>query len=203
MEIKNETSNENTENDNIEVPKADELTVLKARADMIGVSYHPNIGVDKLREKIAAKLADKPDPDSVELAKPAAKEADAEETEGQMRMRLKNSANELVRINVTCMNPAKREWEGEIFTTGNSIVGTFKKFVPFNTSEGYHVPRIILEMLKNRECQLFRNEKAKNGVTVRKGYLIKEFAIEVLPPLTKEELRELARRQAMAAGQSA
>lgn len=195
---------ENTENTN-ELPVVDELTVLKARADMLSVSYHPNIGVEKLREKIAAKLADKPDPDSVELAKPAAKTAEAsgEETEGQKRLRLKNQANELVRINITCMNPAKKEWQGEIFTTGNSVVGTFKKFVPFNTSEGYHVPRIIFEMLKGRECQMFRNEKAKNGVVVRKGYLIKEFAIEVLPPLTSEEIKELARRQAMAAGQSA
>jgi hypothetical protein len=35
------------------------------------------------------------------------------------------------------------------------------------------------------------------GNKVRKGKLIKEFAIEELPPLTKEELAELAQRQAM------
>lgn len=193
------------ENDNniTELPVVDELTLLKARADMLSVPYHPAIGVEKLRDKIAAKLADKPDPDTVELAKPAAKEATVEETENQRRVRLKKESNTLVRINVTCMNPAKREWEGEIFTTGNSVVGTFKKFVPFNTTEGYHVPRIILEMLKQRECQIFRNEKAKNGVVVRKGMLIKEFAIDILPPLTQNEIDELARRQAMAAGQSA
>lgn len=28
-----------------------ELDVLKERADQLGISYHPNIGVDKLREK--------------------------------------------------------------------------------------------------------------------------------------------------------
>lgn len=200
---------ENNENGN-ELPQVDELTVLKSRADMLGVSYHPSIGVEKLRDKIAAKLADQPDPDLVDLAKSksasnvALSAAVAEvETENQMRARLKKEANVLVRINVTCMNPAKREWEGEIFTTGNSTIGTFKKFVPFNTTDGWHVPAIILEMLRQRECQIFRNEKAKNGVTIRKGMLIKEFAIEVLQPLTQNELSELARRQAMVAGQTA
>ncbi len=57
-------------------------------------------------------------------------------------------------------------------------------------------------MIKARECQLFRDEKAKNGVKIRKGFLIREFAVEVLDPLTEEELKELARRQAMAAGQT-
>ena len=194
------------ENDNSnELPVVDELTVLKARADLLNVSYHPNIGVDKLREKVAAKLNDTPDPDSVELAKkPAAKEAEvaAVESEGARRNRLKKASNELVRINVTCMNPAKKEWEGEIFTTGNAVVGTFKKFVPFNTTEGWHVPRIIFDMIQQRQCQIFRNEKAKNGVTIRKGMLIKEFAVEMLPPLNQTEISELARRQAMKAGQT-
>lgn len=47
-------------------------------------------------------------------------------------------------------------------------------------------------------CQIFVTDKSKNGVTVRKGKLIKEFAIEYLEPLTQQELDELARRQAMA-----
>lgn len=187
--------------DSIELPKVDEITTLKARADMLGISYHPSIGVEKLREKINAKLNDQPDPDSLVSSK-AVETAKGEETDGQRRKRLKDEANELVRINVTCMNPAKKEWQGEIFTAGNSLVGTFKKFVPFNTTDGWHVPRILYEMIKARECQIFYTEKAKNGIAIRRGKLIKEFAIDVLPPLTKDELSELARRQAMAAGHS-
>lgn len=107
-------------------------------------------------------------------------------------------ATKLVRIRVTCMNPAKKEWEGEIFTVGNSVIGTHKRFVPFNADEGWHVPQIMLDMIKNRECQVFITEKSKHGVSVRRGKLIKEFAVEVLPPLTEEELKDLAQRQAMA-----
>lgn len=123
------------------------------------------------------------------------------ETAGQKRKRLKAEAEKLVRIRVTCMNPAKKEWHGEIFTTGNSAVGTLRKFVPFNNDEGWHVPQMILNMIQERQCQVFVNKKTQNGVTVREGKLIKEFAVEIMPDLTPAELRELARRQAMAAGQ--
>ena len=114
------------------------------------------------------------------------------------RAALQKSASELMRIRVTCMNPAKKEWEGEIFTVGNAVVGTFKKYVPFNADEGWHVPRIIYEQLKDRECQVFTTVRDSRGNSTRKGKLIKEFAIEVLPNLTEEEIKELAQRQAMA-----
>lgn len=170
-------------------PVADELTTLKARADLMGVTYHPSIGVEKLREKINAALAPK--------ASAEAEPAEGEETENQMRVRLQREAAELVRVRVSCMNPAKKEWEGEIFTTGNSVVGTYKKYVPFNTEDGWHIPRIIYNQITSRECQIFVTTRDSRGNTSRKGKIIKEFAVEVLPALTQEELAELARRQAM------
>jgi len=138
----------------------DELVTLKARADQLGVKYHPSIGIEKLREKVAEAMGG---------TTPATDEPAGEvvETEGQRRKRLKNEASKLVRIRVTCMNPAKREWSGEIFTVGNSMVGSFKKFIPFNADEGWHVPHIMYEALKARECQVFVSGKSKNGTTVR------------------------------------
>lgn len=170
----------------------DELSTLKARADLLGVKYHPSISAEKLREKINAHL--KPE----DSAPGAESDSAAVETEHQKVVRLQAEAAALVRVRVTCMNPAKKEWEGEIFTVGNSIVGTYKKFVPFNADEGWHIPQIMLDVLRARECQIFTSVKDGRGNTVRKGKIIKEFAIEVLPPLTEEELKELAQRQAMA-----
>lgn len=178
------------ENDDL-TTAVDELTSLKARADLMGISYHPSIGVEKLREKINAALTPKKDGEPVEAA-------EGEESESAKRTRLHREASELVRIRVSCMNPFKKEWEGEIITTGNSVVGTYKKFVPFNIEDGWHVPRIIYEQLLSRECQIFVTVRDNRGNTSRKGKLIKEFAVELLPPLTPEELAELARRQAMA-----
>ncbi len=173
----------------IEMP--DELTSLKARANLMGITYHPSIGLEKLREKVTAALAE-----PVAASNPTS--APAVESEDSERSRLKRSASELVRIRLSCMNPNKKEWDGEIFTVGNSLVGTFKKYVPFNAEEGWHVPRIIFDHLTERQCQIFVTHRDERGNSTRKSKIIKEFAIEVLPALTRDELDELARRQAMA-----
>ena len=115
-------SNETLEDDLI-VP--DELTSLKSRADLLGINYHPSIGVEKLREKIAAAMSDPAD-------KPETKE---NETEGQKRQRQMQEASKLVRIRLTCMNPFKKDWDGEFFTVGNSVVGSYTKYVPFNSKD--------------------------------------------------------------------
>ena len=179
--------------DTDEILTQDELTTLKARADLLGVTYHPSIGLEKLREKINAATSDEAVQEPVQIAPQA-----NEETLNQKRARLKKEALELVRIRVTCMNPAKAEWEGEIFTAGNSGVGSITKFVPFNADAGWHVPRIIYQQLADRQCQIFVTVTDSRGNKSRKGKLIREFAIEVLPNLTPAELHELAQRQAMA-----
>lgn len=194
-----ESQNENAtvmtdENDGL---VQDELATLKERADKLGIKYHPSIGVATLREKVNAAL-EEARPGEVETT--STEEADGGETRAQRIGRLRKEASKLVRIRVTCMNPNKKDWEGEIFTASNAVVGTFKRYVPFNADEGWHVEQIILEQLKQRQCQVFVKKRAR-GVTTSEGKLIKEFAIEVLPPLTEAEIKDLAQRQAMANGQ--
>lgn len=195
----------------------DELSVLKARATQIGLQFHPSIGLEKLREKVAAALAsdgpvvndedtDKSDEaesqDTPEVSTSQVAAAPVVESVRDRRARLIKEANRLVRIRVSCMNPAKKEWEGELFTVGNGSIGTFKKFVPFNNEEGYHVPHVILQQMQERQCQIFTQGKDDRGNKIRVSKLIKEFAIEILDPLTVEELEDLAQRQAMANGTS-
>lgn len=168
-----------------DLPVTDELSALKARADLMGVKYHPSISLEKLRDKVNAAVTPTEDEDA------------AAASSEPNRAELQRKASELVRIRVTCMNPAKKEWEGEIFTVGNSAIGTFKKYVPFNADDGWHVPRVIYEQIIERQCQVFYSSKDNKGNGIRKGKLIKEFAVEVLPALTAEELKELAQRQAM------
>ena len=189
-------SNDNEDLQQLLTPEA-ELASLKARAELLGVKFHPSISLDKLREKITAALAEQADVPNNESKSAAPAEA-AEETLTQRRFRKRREANTLVRIRVSCMNPAKKDWEGEIFTSGNSLVGSFTKFVPFNADEGWHVPNIIVEQIRERQCQIFVPIKDARGNTTRKGKLIKEFAIEVMPALTAAELKDLATRQAMA-----
>ena len=186
--------------------KAAALEDLKERATKLGIKFHPTIGEDKLREKVAeamTRLDDENTPASEESDEVAATSAYVapKETKAQQAYRLKSEASELIRVRVTNMNPNKREWEGEIFTAANSVVGTFRKFIPFNVP--WHVPRIILEQLRQRQFQHFTTEVDRRGNKVRRGRLIAEFAIEELSPLSEKELKELAQRQAMAAGTSA
>lgn len=179
---------------NTDLPIPDELTSLKARADLMGITYHPSIGVDKLREKVQAALENKPTTTEKEEVIAVPKGESAAERQARKR----REAGALVRIRVTCMNPAKKEWDGEIITAGNSVVGTFRKYIPFNSDEGWHVPQIIYNQLLNRQCQVFTTVTDARGNKIRRGKLIREFAIEVLPQLTEQELHDLAQRQAMA-----
>lgn len=186
------TMQEFEQEEELQIP--DEMTSLKARADQLGISYHPSIGLEKLRTKINEALSDEPKEDE----KPAVAVGKGKESPQELRLRKRKEASELVRIRVTCMNPNKKEWDGEVFTAGNSAVGTFKKMVPFNAEEGWHVPRIIYNMMMERKCQIFVTHTDSRGNKSRKGKMIREFSIEVLPPLTEEELHDLAQRQAMA-----
>jgi hypothetical protein len=179
----------------LEVP--DELTSLKQRADLLGLSYHPAIGLAKLRAKVLAALED-PVEEEVEEKVADFDATPFAESEHVRNNRLRQEAMELVRIRISCMNPNKKEWEGEIFSVGNGLIGTQKKFVPFNNEEGWHVPRCIYNMIVSRECQVFVSLRDARGNAIRKSKIIKEFAVEVLPNLTTDELQELARRQAMA-----
>jgi hypothetical protein len=169
----------------VEVP--DELTLLKERAATMGIKFHPSIGLDTLKEKVNSKLVvEEPKPVKVTLG----------ETLQQRNTRCRQEANRLIRVRLTCMDPNKKNWPGEIITISNSIVGTIKKFVPFNAEDGYHIPHMIYEHLKSRRYQEFKKIKV-NGRTVMKSFLSKTFAIDVLDPLTKQELKDLADRQAL------
>ena len=175
-----------------ETSQQDELKSLKKRADLLGIKYHPSISLEKLRDKVNGAMEDK----DIEDETPS-EDAPKKESPLELRKRLKKEALKLVRIRLTCMNPAKKDWDGEIIATGNTYIGTVKKYIPFNAPEGWYVPHILYEVLRDRMFQNFVTVKLPGGLSHRQGRLEKEFAIEVLPDLEEEELKELARRQAM------
>ena len=113
----------------------------------------------------------------------------------QAKLRAVKEATKLVRVVVTNRNPLKASWEGEIITVSNDLIGLQRKYVPFNLEQGYHLPKIIVNALRDKECTVFVNAKNKMGEKIKKGKLIKEYAIEELPPLTEEELKQLAADQ--------
>jgi hypothetical protein len=179
-----------------------ERETLERQAKMLGVEYHPSLGIDKLRDRVKAKLQEEfPDAALIVAAPAPVAVAPVPETTLQKNKRLKLAANKLVRIQIACMNPNKGEWEGEVFTAGNSVVGTLSKYVPYNVD--WHVPQIILNMIDDRKCQLFYTATDDKGRKYRKGRMAKEYTVSILPDLSTEELHDLAQRQAIAKGTAA
>jgi hypothetical protein len=197
------------------------LAHIRAQADTLGVKYHHNAKVATIAKAIDQHLINENDAQTapVPLAESAKRAVDPNEppeavkrflktpviplTEEEYKegLRRKNRKNvgALVRCRVQCMNPAKRDWPGEIISVGSAKLGTFKKYVPFNNEE-YHIPKIIYDMMVEKKCSAFFNGTDNRGHKTRKARQISEYAIEVLTPLTPQEIKELARKQAMAAG---
>lgn len=205
------------EEDDIVEPS--ELDSLRARADLMGLQYKRTLGVEKMRELVNAAVNAEPNqlPDLKALAEQAVQTqtevtADQlsaaiaaiptipkEETLSEKRYRLKQEANKLVRVHIMNMNPARKDWESDTYTVGNTYIGTITRTVPFNVD--WHVEQALLNVLQERECIIFREKKnQQTGQMNVKSVRIKELQIAILPPLTEQEIKELGRRQAMAAG---
>ena len=174
----------------------------------LGVKYHHRAGIAKIKKLIDAhvqkgnqeEVVAQEQIKEVETTKEKVIPKSVEEFQKEDREDRKKKAGALMRIRVQCMNPQKASWEGEIISVGSAKLGTFKRYVPFNNVE-WHVPKIIYDMMKERQCSAFYTTRNELGHQIRKSRLINEFSIEVLPPLSKEEIKSLAAAQAAKAGQ--
>lgn len=206
--------NENSgldDEDGVNDLKVDELAMLKSRAKMMGITFSNNISVETLREKIQAKMdgdaegatktPDAPVVDDASNAEQSVKPAasTAKEKKKTLRNFMIEENMKLVRIRVTNLDPKKKELHGEFFTIANDFLGTVTKFVPYGeaTDNGYHVPYCIYKMLKNRKflsIRTFKDRQNSNQIRIEQRWA-NEFALEVLPQLTPDELAKLAAAQ--------
>lgn len=165
--------------------RKEELQLLKDMADRMGIKYSGNIGVDTLRAKVNERLES------------GAFKTEQAESTAALREKIRNEQLRLIRIKLVCLNPIKSTWRGEIFTIANAAIGTVKKFVPYDPkfyTNGYHVPYCIYKLLKRKKFLSIKTED-KNGKTEVHAQHVPEFGIEVLPQLTEDELKELAKAQ--------
>ncbi len=115
------------------------------------------------------------------------------------RQQLIAEATKLVRLRITNLDPKKKDWPGEIFTVANDYIGTIRKYVPYGekTDQGYHVPHVIYEMLRDRKYLHIRTYRdPKNPEQIKKEERwVKEFSLEVMDQLTPAELADLKKAQ--------
>lgn len=159
----------------------DELTTLKAKADLMGIQYNPNIGLDTLRERVNKHLQD--------TEQNQQQPVNAAPVIVDTRM----ESMKLVKVIVTSMDQTKKDYPGEVFTVSNAVIPTIKRFVPFGTET--HVEKILLDVIKDKQClQLVEDSQAKiKGMKKKKS--IRAYAVQELPQLTVEELEELRKAQ--------
>lgn len=173
---------------NQENPTVDEKTLLKQQCKVMGIPVQGNPSVDTLKALIEDFKKDQAGTNEApDVIKGESKQA--------RHKRIREHATKLIRCRITNMNPNKSAMQGEIFSVGNRVIGTHKKFIPYNPStheDGYHIPNALYEALKTRKYQFFKPVKHPNGETTQESVLVNEFAIEVLPPLTPEELTALS-----------
>lgn len=197
-----------TEAQTDDIQKPDQLAILKQRATIMGITFSNNIGIEALRAKIDAKLnkeqsvtvAEANDAmDSAPKAPALGQNADRALTPNEQ---LRREQLALVRCRITNLDPKKRDLPGEIVTVANRVLGTVRKFIPFGelTENGYHIPRVLFNELDSRKFNHVRSYKDKRtGQQVVDSKWVKEFSLEILPPLDQEELNRLATAQ-IAAG---
>lgn len=168
---------------------------LRENGRLLGITFSPNEGIPSMRQKLmeARELLTQ-EPIVADSSLPVEQQDDDITARRKMRLEM----TKLVRVQIACLNPAKAELPGEIFTIHNDVVGTVKKFVPYNEAgEAYHVPFFLFKFLK-RKKYLQIKDPPKGSRQAPTTKMVPEFAITVLDPLTPSELKELARAQGAA-----
>lgn len=157
-------------------------------------------------------IEDNDDEDEIEVAKVATPnrlsieellEMDPNEVEDVKirRQVIRAKAMRLHRVRITNLDPSDAALDGAIITVVNKYISKVSKFIPFGEAgdNGYHVEEVLLNAMKTKKYAMRKEIKgAKFGVKQYKTVMVPKYSIEVLPPLTKEEVAALAQRQSAA-----
>ena len=187
-----------------------ELDMLKSRAKLMGITFSNNIGLDALKTKIEEHKQASEAKTQTQAPAQTNEQQPEVQTENQkkkaktfsLRSHLQKEKMKLVRLRITNLDPKKKDLPGEILTVGNEYLGTVRKFVPFGeaTDNGYHVPYCLYELMRDRKFLSIKTRKGPKGQTIVEQQMVREFALEILPPLTEAELARLSAAQLSAGG---
>ena len=156
------------------------INVLKAEAVKLGIIHSPNIGVETLAKKISDELMQR------ELA------ADTLNGESQQQRanRLRHSANKMLRVEVTCLNPRKVQEQGLWAIGSNSVVGTIKEYVPCGVP--WHITQMSYNIISEK---MFTQSKPGKAGGRGERVTTAEYQITELEALTPNEVKRLKRTQ--------
>jgi len=193
---------------------------LKEIADAYGIKYSPNIGENTLRERLMERLGDIDDNNPLAMPDEEYEDSPLPGDEAELnlqpseeprkrtgfdldpglakRQKVLKQMMKLVRCRISPFDPQFKDWPGIILEAGNRIHKE-KRYIPFN--KDWHVPQVLYDVLKNKKYRrrIERKDPA-TGKPIYEQVMEPAYNIEVLPPLTKEELEEIRRNRAARGG---
>lgn len=164
--------------DDIKNASTDELRKL---ADLLKIDVRTNASKDSLITAIS-KI----------LFQATATVVVPELTENERLDAERKRAEKLVRVVVVPQNPTEAKLNGVMISVGNNVIGTIRRFVPFNVV--WHIEQIIYDHLIMKQYQTFYVTKQQGREITRARY-VPAYAVNVLPSLTQAELDALAQDQ--------
>lgn len=115
------------------------------------------------------------------------------------RQVVRAQALRMSRIRLTNLDPADAQLSGALISVITRYTGKVSKYIPFGDENdaGWHVPQILLDMIKAQKFALRREIKGGQfGVKKYKTSMVNKYSVEMLPMLTTKEIAELAAAQA-------
>lgn len=159
----------------------------KDQARILGLTYRQNIPTEDLKQLVEETL--------LERSKQEVKPTTAISRLPKAVTEMQQAATSLVRCTIDCLDPNEKERQSMLFTVANDNV-MVKRLVPVN-GVVWHVERILLDHIKTKTYMHYPN-KYMNGkmvADIERGKQLPLFKIVELPPLTPEELKDLAEQQ--------
>lgn len=180
------------------------LDELKNQAKALGIKFSPNIGAEALQQKIKEAQEASVDEveESVEVTPTVNNDAPTDDPvlkAARLRKKAREEALKLVRCKIVNNDPNKNDLQGDYYTVANSVIGKVTKYVPFRgtAAESWHIPMCIYNFLTTKKFVNISGTSKENDLSnADRARELPEFSITILPPLTKEELEELAKEQA-------
>ena len=169
-----------------------ERELLKQKADLLGLTYANNITTEKLRDLV--NQANEP----VEVKQSTdtiAKGSSVEDEALALRLELTKK----IRVLVTCNDPLMKDWDmTPYYSFSNSTLTLESITVPLGVE--WHIPNAYVGMLQSMECKIPVKTKDEKGRPITTRRTIKKYNVNILPPLTPEELETLKTAQIMRDG---
>lgn len=102
----------------------------------------------------------------------------------------------LVRVRVTSNDPSDQDLPGTIIQFSNKYLGNVSKYIPLN-GVPWHIPYVLYKVLKSPVSTYYTRATDIKNRFVGTDSVVRRprYNVELLPPLTKEELEDLKEQQ--------